>query len=173
MDWATRCRGGCRGHSPGGLQEALARYGRPEIFNPTRAASLRVHWVQQAGVAISNTTSSSRLWRSLKYECVYLHFEDGRQARRHLASWLRYYNEERPHSSLAGDRTPMEAYTGRRALWTICQGWVDYPTPSKTAILQSRKGGLRPSHNESTLILLPGCPKNGVHLTSMLSFPPS
>ena len=30
-----------------------------------------------------------------------------------LASWLRY--EERPHSSLAGDRTPMEAYTGRRA----------------------------------------------------------
>ena len=57
-----------------------------------------------------------RLWRSLKYECVYLHdFEEGRQARRHLASWLRYYNQERPHSSLGGDRTPMEAYTGRRA----------------------------------------------------------
>ena len=51
-------------------------------------------------------------------------------------------------------------------MWTICQGRVDYPAPSKTAILQSRKGGLRETpgtrrkgqqinHNESTLILLP------------------
>lgn len=57
-----------------------------------------------------------RLWRSLKYECVYLHeFEDGRQARQTIADWLRYYNEDQPHSSLAGNRTPMEAYTGRKA----------------------------------------------------------
>ena len=53
-----------------------------------------------------------RLWRSLKYECVYLHeFEDGRQARQTIADWLQYFNEDRPHFSLAGNRTPMEACT--------------------------------------------------------------
>ena len=36
-----------------------------------------------------------RLWRSLKYECVYLHdFEDGPQARQTIGTWIRYYNEE-------------------------------------------------------------------------------
>ena len=56
------------------------------------------------------------LWRSLKYECVYLHaFQDGSQARQIIGAWLRYYNEERPHSTLADDRTPMEAYAHRRA----------------------------------------------------------
>jgi putative transposase len=50
-----------------------------------------------------------RLWRSLKYECVYLHaFQDGLQARQAIDAWLRYYNEERPHSFLTGDRTPMK-----------------------------------------------------------------
>ena len=57
-----------------------------------------------------------RLWRSLKYECVYLHdFQDGHQARQTIGAWLRYYNEERPHSSHADDRTPMEEYARRRA----------------------------------------------------------
>jgi len=57
-----------------------------------------------------------RLWRSLKYECVYLHaFPDGLQARQTIGAWMRYYNEERPHSTLAGDRTPMEEYARRRA----------------------------------------------------------
>ena len=56
------------------------------------------------------------LWRSLKYECVYLHaFQDGGQARQEIGTWLRYYNEERPHSVHADDRTPMEEYTLRRA----------------------------------------------------------
>ena len=52
----------------------------------------------------------------LKYECVYLHdFQDGHQARQTIGTWLRYYNEERPHSSHADDRTPMEEYARRRA----------------------------------------------------------
>ncbi len=51
-----------------------------------------------------------RLWRSLKYECVYLHeVEDGRQERWTIANWLQYYNEDQPHSSLVGNRTPMES----------------------------------------------------------------
>jgi len=51
-----------------------------------------------------------RLWRSLKYECVYLHaFETGSQARAGIGKWLGYYNAERPHST-HGILTPDEAY---------------------------------------------------------------
>ena len=51
-----------------------------------------------------------RLWRSLKYECVYLHaFETGSELRAGLGRWITYYNTQRPHSGLAG-RTPVEVY---------------------------------------------------------------
>ncbi len=51
-----------------------------------------------------------RLWRSLKYECVYLHaFETGSELRAGLTRWIGYYNARRAHSSLAG-RMPDEAY---------------------------------------------------------------
>ena len=53
-----------------------------------------------------------RLWRSLKYEAIYLHeIADGFTARRLIGEWLRFYNVERPHSALDG-RTPAEAYRG-------------------------------------------------------------
>ncbi len=49
----------------------------------------------------------ARLWRSLKYEAVYLHeLGDGRDAERVIGSWFEFYNETRPHSS------PGEAYRG-------------------------------------------------------------
>jgi len=58
-----------------------------------------------------------RLWRSLKYEYVYLHaFESGSELRAGLAGWIAHYNGHRPHSALVG-RTPDEAYH-------------DAPTPS-------------------------------------------
>ncbi|MCE2576769.1 integrase core domain-containing protein, partial [Komagataeibacter sp. FNDCR2] len=51
-----------------------------------------------------------RLWRSLKYECVYLHaFETGLDLRAGLAKWIAHYNGQRPHIALGG-RTPDEAY---------------------------------------------------------------
>ncbi len=51
-----------------------------------------------------------RLWRSLKYECVYLNaFETGSEARMGIGSWMTYYNAERPHST-HGILTPNEAY---------------------------------------------------------------
>ena len=51
-----------------------------------------------------------RLWRSLKYECVYLHaFETGSETRHGIARWMAHYNQDRPHSSLH-DSTPDEMY---------------------------------------------------------------
>jgi hypothetical protein len=51
-----------------------------------------------------------RLWRSLKYECIYLNaYEGGSETRRGIGSWVKLYNRRRPHSSL-DDRTPCEAY---------------------------------------------------------------
>ena len=51
-----------------------------------------------------------RLWRSLKYEAVYLHeLSDGFQARRLVARWFNFYDRGRPHSALGGS-TPAEAY---------------------------------------------------------------
>jgi len=104
------------------LEEALARFGRPEIFNTDQGSqftSLRFTGVlREAGVRISmdgrgrwmDNIFIERLWRSLKHECVYLHaFESGSELRTGLAHWIGYYNIRRPHSTLAG-RTPDEAY---------------------------------------------------------------
>ena len=53
-----------------------------------------------------------RLWRSLKYEAVYLHeITDGFAARRVIGEWIDFYNTERPHTALDA-RTPAEAYRG-------------------------------------------------------------
>ncbi len=55
------------------------------------------------------------LWRSLKYECVYLQaFETGSQARAGIGGWIDSYNTSRPHSVFDG-RTPEGAYYGRAA----------------------------------------------------------
>lgn len=51
-----------------------------------------------------------RLWRSLKYECVFLNaFETGSDARSGIGAWIDYYNHRRPHSSFGG-RTPDEVH---------------------------------------------------------------
>jgi putative transposase len=129
MDWATRKLLAWRLSNTmdmefclEALEEALARYGRPEIFNTDQGGqftSLRFTGVlQRAGVRISmdgrgrwmDNVFIERLWRSLKYECVYLHaFETGSELRAGLSRWISYYNTQRPHSALAG-RTPDEAY---------------------------------------------------------------
>jgi putative transposase len=104
------------------LEEALARFGSPENFNTDQGSqftSLRFAGaLQEAGVRISmdgrgrwmDNVFIERLWRSLKYECIYPHaFETGSELRDGLTSWIGYYNARRPHSTLAG-RTPDEAY---------------------------------------------------------------
>ena len=106
------------------LEEAMARFGRPEIFNTDQGSQFTsprfTGLLQQAGVRISmdgrgrwmDNVFIERLWRSLKYECVYLHaFETGSELRAALSKWIGYYNAGRPHSGLDG-RTPDEAYGG-------------------------------------------------------------
>jgi len=57
----------------------------------------------------ANHIMVERLWRSLKYECIYLNaYEGGLETRRGIGSWVELYNRRRPHSSL-DDRTPFEA----------------------------------------------------------------
>ena len=104
------------------LGEALAWFGRPEIFNSDQGSQFTsprfTEVLTEAGVRISmdgrgrwmDNVFIERLWRSLKCECVYLHaFETGSELRAGLLRWIGYYNGRRPHSSPSG-LTPDEAY---------------------------------------------------------------
>jgi putative transposase len=104
------------------VEEALARYGRPEIFNTDQGSqftsSAFTGLLQDHGIAISmdgkgcwrDNIFVERLWRSIKYEEVYLHaYASVSEARAGIGRYLTQYNSVRPHSSLA-DRTPDEAY---------------------------------------------------------------
>jgi putative transposase len=111
------------------LEEALSRFGPPEIFNTDQGSQFTSQGftdvLKDAGVKISmdgkgrwmDNIFIERLWRTLKYECIYLHaFETGSETRDGIGRWAYKYNHERPHSSL-GDRTPDEAYRGGRPLY--------------------------------------------------------
>jgi putative transposase len=104
------------------LDEALARYGRPQIFNTDQGSQFTsfefTGVLKDAGIAISmdgrgrclDNIFIERLWRSLKYEAVYLHeLADGFVAERVIDEWIAFYNTERPHSALDG-ATPAEVY---------------------------------------------------------------
>ena len=104
------------------LEEAIARYGRPEIFNTDQGSQFTsfafTNTLKDAGIRISmdgrgrwmDNVFIERLWRSLKYECVFLNaFETGSEARTGIGRWIGYYNASRPHSSFGG-RTPDEVY---------------------------------------------------------------
>jgi len=104
------------------LRDAMHRFGQPEIFNTDQGVQFTsapfLTELETQGVRISmdgkgrflDNIFIERLWRSLKYECIYLHaFETGSALRAGLREWIGYYNARRPHSTLAG-RTPDEAY---------------------------------------------------------------
>ena len=132
MDWATRRVLSWRVSNTmdvefciEALEEALAQHGRPGVFNTDQGSQFTsprfTGVLLAAGVRVSmdgrgrwmDNVFIERLWRSLKYECVYLHaFETGSELRAGLSKWIGYYNTRRPHSTLAG-RTPDEAYRTR------------------------------------------------------------
>ena len=106
------------------LEEALSKFGTPEIFNTDQGAQFTAEAftrpLRERRIAISmdgkgrclDNVFVERLWRSLKYEEVYLHAYDGvREAREGIGRYLAFYNEERPHQSL-GYQTPAAFYRG-------------------------------------------------------------
>jgi putative transposase len=104
------------------LEEALARFGRPEIFNTDQGSQFTsaafTGTLAAAGIRISmdgrgrwmDSVFIERLWRSLKHEDVYLKaYADGREARAGIGEWIAFYNGSRPHQAL-GNRTPMAVW---------------------------------------------------------------
>jgi putative transposase len=104
------------------LREATETYGPPEIFNTDQGVQFTsaafVDELASRGVRISmdgkgrylDNIFIERLWRSLKYEDVYIKaYGSVAEARRSLGEWLAFYNDVRPHQSL-GYRTPREFF---------------------------------------------------------------
>jgi putative transposase len=104
------------------LEEALVRYGCPEIFNTDQGSQFTsaefTDILKKRGIGISmdgkgawrDNVFVERLWRSVKYEEVYLHaYETVSAARAGLARYIDFYNMRRPHSTLDG-KTPDEFY---------------------------------------------------------------
>jgi putative transposase len=106
------------------LQAAMARYGSPEIFNTDQGVQFTstgfLEELDSRGVRISmdgkgrflDNIFIERLWRSLKYEEVFIKaYGSVIEARRGIGGWLTFYNEERPHQAL-GYRTPRGVFDG-------------------------------------------------------------
>ena len=129
MDWASRAVLAWRlsntmeaSFCVSALEEALARFGKPEIFNTDQGSQFTsadfVGTLAAAQIRISmdgrgrwmDNVFIERLWRSLKYEDIYLKgYTDGREARAGIAQWFAFYNTRRPHQALA-NRTPMAVW---------------------------------------------------------------
>ncbi|MEI9981808.1 MAG: IS3 family transposase [Aliidongia sp.] len=111
------------------VEEALAKHGKPEIFNTDQGSQFTsaafTGLLQDNGIAISMDGRGSwrdnvfveRLWRSVKYEEVYLRAYDSvAEARASIGRYLGFYNAKRPHSSLDA-RTPDQAYFNHLPQW--------------------------------------------------------
>jgi putative transposase len=104
------------------LDEAFCRYDAPEIFNTDQGAQFTgdefINVLKKSGAQISmdgkgrwrDNVFVERLWRSLKYEEVYLHaYDDVPQARRGIGDYFAFFNDERPHQAL-GYSVPSAVY---------------------------------------------------------------
>ena len=104
------------------LDEALARYGSPKIFNTDQGAQFTsaafTGKLEATGVKISmdgrgrfmDNIFIERLWRSIKYEEVHLKaYADGREARAGIGAWMDFYNTRRPHQAM-NNQTPMAVW---------------------------------------------------------------
>ena len=109
------------------LQEALERYGKPEIFNTDQGVQFTceafIGTLSDQGIRISmdgkgrclDNIFCERLWRSLKYEEVYLKaYETVAEAKREIGNWFAFYNDERPHQAL-NYSTPQQFFAANNA----------------------------------------------------------
>ena len=104
------------------VEDAMARFGKPEIFNTDQGSQFTsidfIKLLKDAEVSISmdgkgawqDNRMIERFWRSVKYEEIYLHaYSNVPEARVGIGKYIKFYNQRRPHSSLAG-KTPDHAY---------------------------------------------------------------
>lgn len=107
------------------LNEAIHKFGPPEIMNTDQGSQFTSFaWtdrLRRSTIRISmdgkgrflDNIFVERLWRSMKYECVYLHaWETGSEARAGIGNWMEFYNHKRPHSSHGG-KPPAVVYWQR------------------------------------------------------------
>ena len=109
------------------LEEAIYRYGKPEIFNSDQGSQftseaftdvLKAHHIQismDGKGAWRDNVFVERLWRSVKYEEIYLNaYESIAEAKRGFGNWIEYYNNARKHQTLG--TTPELMYAGSGSL---------------------------------------------------------
>ena len=141
------------------LQEALDRYGRPEIFNTDQGVQFTcaafIATLAAQGIRISmdgkgrclDNIFCERLWRSLKYEEIYLcAYETTAEARTRIGQWFAFYNDERPHQSLK-NLTPLQFFAANQPC-----AYVDNASalPTSTQVPQPQQKG--DSHEKEELI---------------------
>jgi putative transposase len=145
MDWASRAVLSWRlsntidaSFCVEALEEALAKYGKPEIFNTDQGSQFTggdfTGVLLEAGIQISmdgrgrwmDNVFIERLWRSLKHEDIYLkHYAGGHEAKAGISAWVDFYNTKRFHRAL-GNRMPMAVWRdGAAALAGAGCGYVD------------------------------------------------
>jgi putative transposase len=145
MDWASRAVLSWRlsntmdaSFCVEALEEALTKYGKPEIFNTDQGSQFTgtdfTGVLLKAGIQISmdgrgrwmDNVFIERLWRSLKHEDIYLkHYANGREAKTGICNWIDFYNTKRFHRAL-GNQTPMAVWRDRAAaLAGAGYGYVD------------------------------------------------
>ena len=131
------------------LDEALDHHGPPETFNADQGSRFTSWaWTQRlkaAGVRLSmdgrgrflDDILIERLWRSLKYECIYPHaFSGARETRQGLGDWMTLYNRRRPHAAHGGE-TPVSVYRARLSvgLWSeVTPGAPSHSPGSVTSV---------------------------------------
>lgn len=133
------------------LEEALRRFGRPEIFNTDQGSQFTstdfTDVLKAHGITISmdgkgrcmDNIFVERLWRSLKYEEVYLHaYSSVPQAKAGIGAWLHFYNEERLHQT-HGYRTPRQVYEAQ-CPWTSGRSAAPNGSASPTSRAGSEGG---------------------------------
>ncbi|OGV39533.1 MAG: integrase [Lentisphaerae bacterium GWF2_49_21] len=134
MDWHSRCvlswelsNSLDNGFCISALKRAIAEYGAPEIFNSDQGCQFTsldfIEVLKNKGIRVSmdgkgrasDNIFIERLWRSLKYEDIYLkEYQDVPALREGLGQYFEFYNGIRGHASL-GYSTPMEVYLGKAA----------------------------------------------------------
>jgi putative transposase len=142
------------------LQEAIDRYGHPEIFNTDQGVQFTceafISTLSDQGIRISmdgkgrclDNIFCERLWRSLKYEEIYLRaYETTKEARTMIGQWFAFYNDERPHQSL-DYLTPRQFFAANQAC-----AYVDNASALTTSTQAQQPQQEGDSHVQEELIL--------------------